>query len=140
MRRLFIIIVPFLLLGGFVVFAQRVEVPTQPNQAIRPIIAPAAKQVPKPKRYREGTAFKDMLVEFRETGDRIVLYTIHDGQRFVCHENLALERTLTAIQEKPERKFWKIEGEYTEFRGENFVLIRRAVIAENPAVAALPSP
>jgi hypothetical protein len=47
---------------------------------------------------------------------------------------LTLERILTAIQEKPERQFWKIEGVFTEFRGENFVFIRRAVVAQTPAV------
>ncbi|MDR2643923.1 MAG: hypothetical protein LBC74_14170, partial [Planctomycetaceae bacterium] len=35
-----------------------------------------------------------------------------------------------AIDEKPARTNWKIDGEFTEFRGENYILIRRAVIVQ----------
>jgi hypothetical protein len=74
-----------------------------------------------------------MLVSFRQTGDRTVLYTVEGNQRYTCLENLALDRILTATQERPDRRYWRIDGEFTEFRGENFVLIRRAVIAPAPA-------
>lgn len=133
MFRFILVFVPFLLLGGFVVFAQRPELPTQPNQEIKPIAAPAARQGSRANQIREGTAFKDKYVFFRETGDQIVLYTVEDNQRFACLKNLALERILTTIQVKPERQFWKIAGEFTEFRGENFVLIHRAVVAQSPS-------
>ena len=121
------------LFGNSVVWGQRPEPPLQPSQETKPIAVPQAKQAPRAKRFREGTAFKDTYVFFRQTGDRTVLYTVEDNERFTCLENRALERILTAIQEKPERQFWKIEGEFTEFRGENFVLIRRSVIAQDPA-------
>jgi hypothetical protein len=120
------------LLGNFIVQGQRPEPPSQPNQEIKPIVAPPTKQAPRTQRIREGTKFKDTHVFFRQTGDRTVLYTVGDNQRFACLENLELERILTTIQEKPGREFWKIEGEFTEFRGENFVLIRRAVVAQAP--------
>jgi len=137
MLRLIVVFVPFLLLGGLVALAQRAEVVLPPDQESQSIAIPPTKQMPRAKRLREGTAFKDQHVFFRQTGDRTVLYTVENSQRFTCLENLALERILTTVQEKPERQFWKIDGEFTEFRGENFVLIRRAVVAQAP-VAAIP--
>jgi hypothetical protein len=147
----FVIVLPivafvcFVLLGSFVVRGQRPEQPTLPNQDIKPIVAPTTRQISRPQRIREGTAFKDTHVFFRQTGDRTVLYTVGDNQRFTCLENLTLERILATIQANPERQYWRIEGEYTEFRGDNFVLIRRAVVAQAPAAAptlppVVPSP
>ena len=122
----------FLLLGSFIVQGQRPEPQTQPAQEMRPVVVPATKQVQRAQRIREGTAFKDMLVFFRQNADRTVLYTADGEQRFTCLENLALERVLTAIQQKPERQFWRVDGEFSEFRGENFVRIRRFVVAQAP--------
>lgn len=128
----------FVLSGNFVVQGQRPEPPTQPTQEIKPIAASPAKPALRTQRIREGTTFKDMLVFFRQNGDRTVLYTADGNRRFTCLENLALERVLTALQEKPDRQFWKIDGEFSEFRGENFVSIRRFVVARTPADAASP--
>ena len=122
----------FALLGSFVVWAQRPDPPPQPNQNIRPIVAPQTGATSRALRIREGTAFRNTLVQFRQTGDRTVLYTIEGSHRYTCLENLALERILTAMTEKPERQYWQIDGEFTEFRGENFVLIRRYFIAQAP--------
>lgn len=121
----------FVLLGSFVVQGQRPEAPAQPNQEIKPIIAPPEKSTLRTQRIREGTTFKSVHVSFRQHGDRTVLYTTANNQRFTCLENLTLERILTA-QEKSGHEYWKIDGEYTEFRGENYVLIRRAAVAEKP--------
>ena len=120
-------------IGGLVVRGQRPEAPVQPGQEMKPIIAPAVKQTQRAKRIRDGTPFKDKNVYFRETGGRMVLNTVEDNQRFTCLENLQLERIIIAIQEKPGREYWKIEGEFTEFRGENYVLIRRAQVAAAPS-------
>ena len=138
MFRLIAVVVMSLLFAGLVVFAQRAEVPLSPDRESKPIAIPPAKQTLRANRFREGTTFKDKHVFFRQTNDRTVLYTTLDNQKFTCLENLHLERILTTIQEKPERQFWKIDGEYTEFRGENFVLIRRAVVAQAPVTTAAP--
>ena len=124
----------FALFGSFLVQGQRPEIPVPPNQGIRTIAAPQAWQAPRAQRIREGTAFRDMVVFFRQTGDRTVLHTVDGNHRFVCLENLTLERILTAMQENPEREFWRIEAEFFEFRGENFVLVRQAHVARPPAV------
>lgn len=136
MFRLILALAPLVILGCWVVFAQRPEPPSQPNQDFKPISAPPTMPAPRAKRIREGTAFKDMFVYFRQTGDRTVLYTVGDNQRFTCLENLALDRILTTMREKPKHEYWKIvEGQFTEFRGENFVLIHRAVVALPPESA-----
>ena len=140
MLRLSIVFVSFLLICGLVALAQRAEVTLQPGQEVRPIAVAPTQQNQRSNRLREGTAFRDKNVFFRQTGDRTVLYTVGDNQRFTCLENLALERILTTIQEKPERQYWRIEGEFTEFRGENFVLIRRAVVAHAPTTSVHRTP
>ena len=140
MIRLVFIFVPlfgFVLLGCFIAgsfdaWAQRPDSPPQPNQAFRPIASPQTSRALGHQRIREGTAFRGMLVFFRQSGDRTALYTVEGNQRYTCLENLAMERILTALQENPDRQYWRIDGEFTEFRGENFVLIRRAVIAPAP--------
>ena len=136
--RFVVVFVMSLLFAGLVVFAQRAEVPLSPDRESKPIAVPPTKQAPRANRLREGTTFKDKHVFFRQINDRTVMYTTHDNQIFLCLENLHLERILTATQEKPERQFWKIDGEFTEFRGENFVLIRRAVVAQAPVTNAAP--
>jgi len=119
----------FVLFGSFIVQGQRPEPQTQPTQEMRPIAVSPTQQT---QRIREGTAFKDMPVFFRQNANRTVLYTADGEQLYTCLENLALERVLTAIQQKPERQYWRVDGEFSEFRGENFVRIRRFVVAKPP--------
>ena len=126
------VFVSFVLLGSFIARGQRLEVPEQSNQVIKPITATSTNRGLRARRMREGTKFKDLYVYFRPAGDRAALYTVENNQRFLCLENLELERVLNVIQEKPDRDYWRIEGEFTEFRGENFILLRRAVIAQAP--------
>ena len=145
MSRLIVFVAPlllgFVLFGSFfVVLAQRPDPPPQPNQGARSITTPQAGQPPRTQRIREGTEFKNMLVFFSPAGDRTVLHTVEGNQRYVCLENLALERILTAIQEKPERRYWRIEGSFSEFRGANFVFIRHYVIAQAPAAVVPAAP
>ena len=127
-----------MLLGSLFVWAQRPDPPPQPNQEFRSLAPQPPRPTPGTQRIREGTPFKGMLVVFRQSGERTALYTVEGNQRYTCHENLALERVLTAIQEKPEREYWRIDGTFAEFRGENFVTIRHAVIATAPAAVAAP--
>jgi hypothetical protein len=126
-----------LLLGGFIVWAQRPPDPPQnPNQEFRALAPPQTGQISGAKLIREGTTFKNLYVSFRQTGDRTVLYTVENNQRYTCLENLALERILAIRKERPERQYWKIDGEFTQFRGENYVLIRHYVIAQAPSPSA----
>ncbi|MDR3233162.1 MAG: hypothetical protein LBT46_05795 [Planctomycetaceae bacterium] len=113
-----------------VLLAQRAEEPPQPGQTTTsPAVQPAeAKPRIKTKRQREGTAMSGEKVFFRQNGNRTVLYRLKDNQRLTCLENLTLERVLGAMEKKPEHKYWRIDGTLTEFRGENYIIIHRAVV------------
>lgn len=115
--------------GGMSVLAQREPMPPDPKETEKPIVQPGPETDPSVKRIREGTTFQGIRVYFRSQGERTVLYTVQDNKRFVCLENLNLERILKAIGDKPDRGVWKVDGMYTEFRGENYVLIQRAVVS-----------
>jgi hypothetical protein len=142
-KNIGLFIISVFLFGNAAVFAQREPMPNDPNMADKPVVTeePEQKKVTK-KRNREGTIFQGKKVFFRQTGNRTTLYTVDDNERFVCLENLTLERILKAIEEKPSRTTWKIDGEFTEFRNENYVLIRRAVIVQEitPPPVAVPVP
>ena len=132
-----IVCILFVLLGSFVVRGQRPEPPPQPNQGINPIAAPETRQAPRTQRAREGTSFRHKHVFFRQIGDRTAMYTVEGNRHFICLENLHLERILATMQERTDRQFWRIDGEFTEFRGENFVIIQRAIVAGPPTPAGL---
>ncbi|MDR2116475.1 MAG: hypothetical protein LBP87_08840 [Planctomycetaceae bacterium] len=141
-KNIGIFLIAVFLFGNTVVFAQREPIHNDPNAVEKPIIdEPEQKKVTK-KRNREGTVFQGKKVFFRQTGNRTTLYTVDDNERFVCLENLNLERILRVIDEKSLQTTWKIDGEFTEFRGENYILIRRAVIVQEnvPTFPASPNP
>ena len=81
------------------------------------------------KRIREGTAFKNKRCLFRISGNRVVLFSEDESERYFCHENLNLERIMKVVEENPSQHIWSIDGFFTEYRGENFVHIQRAVLA-----------
>ncbi|MDR0336736.1 MAG: hypothetical protein LBI18_06560 [Planctomycetaceae bacterium] len=130
-------IISAFLFGNTLIFAQREPIPNDPNAINKPVAEESEQKKVMKKRNREGTLFQGEKVFFRQTGNRTTLYTTEDNERFVCLENLNLERILKAIEQQPSRAIWKVDGEFTEFRGENYVLIRRAVMI--PDGTLLPS-
>ena len=84
------------------------------------------------ERLREGTELVDQPGSFRRTGDRIAFFTDMGGGRFVVLENLALERVGLAIADHPDPIYWGVDGIVTEYGGENFLLIHRAVRRRKP--------
>lgn len=78
---------------------------------------------------REGTTFQGQIVLFREMGQRLSMFTLPENRRCTCLENLALERIVKMIRRTNGSVYWKVDGEYTEYSGENYVRIRRAVLA-----------
>ena len=120
-----------LLLFGLAVtvFAQREPLSTDPRADERPLIVDTPSSVIKKKRIRENTPFQDKRGYFRATGQRTIFYTLDGSERYVCLENLSLERILQAMRDDPSRSAWKIGGVFTEFNDENYILIQRAVIA-----------
>ena len=81
-------------------------------------------------RIREGTELVDQPGSFRPTGDRIAFFTDVGKGRLVVLENLALERVRRSIEDTPTPPEWIVTGTVTEYRGENFLFVRRAVLRD----------
>lgn len=130
MKNIFwIFVVLLLLFGSLTVFAQREPMPTDPAAEEKPVVDTEKEKDAAGKRIREGTTFLGKKVVLQKLGTRTTVRTLDDSERFVCLENLNLERILKTIEQKPTRNIWAIDGMYTEFQGENYVLIRRAVVS-----------
>jgi hypothetical protein len=93
---------------------------------------PAAKKSAPPlqgsRRVREGTELVDQVGRFEVVGDRVVFVTDRGSVRLVGLENLGLERIARTLANDPGPLEWKVTGTVTEYRGTNFVLIRRAIL------------
>ena len=79
-------------------------------------------------RLREGAEVDDQVGRFEVSGDRVVFVSKRIGQRLVVLENLALQRIARSLAERPQPSQWKVSGTITEFRGANFILLRRATL------------
>ncbi|MDR2346598.1 MAG: hypothetical protein LBE18_11070 [Planctomycetaceae bacterium] len=108
---------------------QRPPVPQDPQMEEKPVDSGEPIKSSVKKRIREGITFQNKRVFFRQTGNRTTIYTVENNDRYVCLENLNLERVLKSIAERPSQGTWKIDGVFTEFNGNNFVLITRAVVS-----------
>ncbi|MDR2169788.1 MAG: hypothetical protein LBP59_06575 [Planctomycetaceae bacterium] len=106
---------------------QRAPAPPNPEMEEKPVNTGEVDKTSTKKRIREGVTFQNKRVFFRQTGNRTTIYTVEGNNRYVCLENLNLERILKSIADRPEQTVWKIDGMFTEFNGENFVLISRSV-------------
>jgi hypothetical protein len=88
------------------------------------------------ERLREGTPIHDQAGRFRATGDRLTFYAIDGGRRFLCLENLALERIARAVHDNPEALDWCITGTATEYQGANYLLVTHATQLARSAATA----
>lgn len=79
-------------------------------------------------RFREGTQLKETRGIFRATGDRYTFFASGDSGRFVVLENLNLDRIARTLDDNPTIGQWLVSGTITEFQGNNYLLIDRAVV------------
>lgn len=80
------------------------------------------------KRLREGSKITDQAGEFQRTGDHLQ-FVLKDGSGSLrILENLTLERVMRMLEDNPSLKYWSVSGTVTEFRGENYLLLTRAVL------------
>lgn len=93
--------------------------------------APAVPLTGSKHRLREGTELVDQPGIFRVAGDRMTFFTDLGEGRFVVLENLALERVGNVIGEYQAPPYWRVTGTLTEYQGENFLLIHRAVLSND---------
>ncbi len=77
---------------------------------------------------REGTTYHGQHVVFRVTGSRVILTMVNGSERFFCLENLNLQRIAEVLRNNPTLTDWNVDYVITEYQGENYVLIHRAVL------------
>jgi hypothetical protein len=118
-----------LLVAGPLVWAQ---VATPPGLDGRPEVQPdeGSRFVVQGEenRIREGTELTDVLGYFTVTGSRVTFIAAESGNRFAGLENLNLERISKMISKAPKQMDWEVSGEVTEYRGANYLLVRRAIL------------
>jgi hypothetical protein len=86
--------------------------------------------VDKPKlRHREGTPVVNRRGRIERRGERFVFLGVEPAVQWMVLENLALERILRVIEaEESDDVEWTVDGFVTEFRGINYLLLRRTVV------------
>jgi hypothetical protein len=89
---------------------------------------------------REGAELVDHLGTFLAVGDRTVFVPAGTQRRLIGLENLNLERIGHTMAESPEPVIWIVSGTVTEYRGMNYLLVRRAMVKNRPPAADLPPP
>jgi hypothetical protein len=98
-------------------------------------------------RIREGSKLIDQIGEFQKsgetsTGGALVVHfyskELHGPMRVL--ENLALERVVRTLDDNPAIWLWSVTGVVTEFHGENYLLITRAVLKAHPKSTPVGSP
>jgi hypothetical protein len=94
-------------------------------------------------RHREGTLIADAEGIFRSSGGRQVFRQVDGKTEYRLLENLALERALRCLDESRSERVWLVTGTVTEYQGENFLLLNRAVMTSKsisaPPKAARPT-
>ena len=107
-----------------------------PPPARMPISPADAKRVdptrpPSKDRLREGTELQEVRGYFRFVDDRVVFFRKDGDARYTGLENLNLERIVSEITNNPTQLEWTIVGAITEFRGANYLLVRRAILSRS---------
>lgn len=115
---------------GGLLFARSLDMNNRADEASR-AQSPDASQ-----RLREGSALTDVVGNFELTADGASFRPLDGKARLVGLQNLNLQRIVEAIREHPERLEWVVSGTVTEYRGANFLLIKRAILKTKPMVAS----
>jgi hypothetical protein len=88
----------------------------------------------KAPRLREGAKFHDRVGRFQVQGERVnFLPDDKSPESIRVLENLALERVSNGLIDPRSPNRWIVSGTVTEYRGNNYLLITRAVMREGNA-------
>lgn len=137
---------PFILLCAIIMAAEepganKTPVPSavERSELDRPSATAADPTTPTAmSRLREGSKIADQLGEFQKTADRYSFY-LKDGKGVVrVLENLALERVARSLEDDPSPRLWSVSGVLTEYRGENFLLVTRAILKSKSGAVQRP--
>jgi hypothetical protein len=112
---------------------------TPPTGGVKPVSTtpvaagtPAGQATKEPaaadRHLREGTEIVDVPGSFRVSGGRVIFSPTDGRQSLIGLENLNLERVSRALADHPEQPEWIVTGTVTEYRGTNFLLLRRVVL------------
>jgi len=80
------------------------------------------------QKLREGGKLTDVRGRFEFAGERIAFYPVDGSETLPVLENLALERTTQIIQDSRGKQEWIVSGILTEYRGNNYLLLTKAVV------------
>ena len=76
---------------------------------------------------REGTPLVDVKGRFRWQGERFQFMEEGSNKSFKCLENLSLQRVDASQQDDDRKVIWLVTAKVTEFKGENFLVLEKAV-------------
>jgi hypothetical protein len=93
-----------------------------------PASGPRDDSKPPERRFREGTHLVDRIGRFKVATDRVTFSEQEDELEFPTLENLALERVARIVSDSSGELQWSVSGTVTEFRGQNYLLITRALL------------
>jgi len=80
---------------------------------------------------REGTSLAEARGRFKPFNERFVFIDESTGKPLTCLENLMLQRIHSFLKDdEGGRQRWSVSGKITEFNGENFLWLDRAIRAQ----------
>jgi hypothetical protein len=80
----------------------------------------------------EGTELREELGTFHLSGNRVTFVSAGQKRRFTALENLTIERVAQSLADNPLSQQWIVSGTVTEYRGNNYLLVTRAVMKTPP--------
>ena len=87
------------------------------------------------QRAREGSLLTEESGSFEFVGERVVFVPAGSRDSFRVLENLALERIVRELGDGRDQRNWIVSGQFTEYKGANYLLVVKSQIKTTPAVA-----
>jgi hypothetical protein len=81
------------------------------------------------QRAREGSLLSDETGSFEFVGERIIFVPAGGRESLRVLENLALERIVRELGDARDQRNWVVSGVLTEFKGANYLLVTRSLLA-----------
>ena len=78
-------------------------------------------------RYDALTPITDVKGRFKKQGERFQFVEEGSNKAFKCLENLCLQRISMNQQDDERKVIWLVSAKVTEFNGENFWILEKAV-------------
>jgi hypothetical protein len=88
---------------------------------------PAAETDRPQKLMREGDKITSQSGFFKAAGTRMRFSLVDGSRHFLVLENLGLERVAKIVAEQSDPSEWIVSGTITEFQGQNYLLVTRAM-------------